>query len=95
MPLNSLKESVQTLSALLQQARKLRDADYPMPGAIERTELMIEDTVDNLRALVDALLDAHRRGDLDAMVKKDAEDLHGGDVAKKLRHLGEDENSIH
>ena len=73
MPLNSLRESIQTLSALLHQSRTLRLQQDPPAGALERLDVMTDETLETMRQLVDLLLEAHRRGDLDSMVKHDRE----------------------
>jgi hypothetical protein len=78
MPLHSLQESINTLSALLKQARRLRSQQDSPAGAAERLDLLADETIDSMRTLVTVLLDAHARGDLEAMVKKDADDPHGG-----------------
>ena len=75
MPLHSLLESVETLSVLVDQGRELRGRDDAAPGSQEKNDRMTDETLDNIRTLVRCIADAHQRGDLDAMVKRDAEEL--------------------
>lgn len=83
MPLNSLRESIQTLADLTRRSRELRQQpDLPI-GALEQVDRMMDETIDTMKTLVDVLLGAHRTGDLDAMVRRDHEESggSGGGVA--------------
>jgi hypothetical protein len=74
MPLRSLAESVDTLQQLIEQSRRLRSRDDTPEDAIEKVDRITDETLDNMKTLIAVLTDAHARGDLDAMVRKE-EDL--------------------
>lgn len=73
MPLHSLNESIETLAALLRQSRRLRETPDLPAGSLEKLDIMADETLETMRTLIRVLLDAHQKGDLDAMVKKDKE----------------------
>lgn len=80
MPLNSLRESIQTLADLTHRAREFRNrTDLPI-GALEQIDRMMDETIDTMKGLVDMLLGAHRSGTLDTMVRRDSEDSEGKGV---------------
>lgn len=75
MPLRSLVESVETLKDLIERSRKIRGrVDLP-PGTVERMDKMTDETLETVDSLLRILLDAHARGDLNGMLRKEASDI--------------------
>jgi hypothetical protein len=77
MPLNSLRESIQTLAELTRRSRELRQRNDLPIGALEQIDRMVDETIDTMKDLVDVLSGAHRTGDLDEMVRRDNEENSG------------------
>jgi hypothetical protein len=71
MPLRSLAESVDTLQQLIEQSRRLRSRDDTPEDAIQKVDRITDETLDNMKTLIAVLTDAHARGDLEAMVRKE------------------------
>ena len=77
MPLNSLRESIQTLADLTHRAREFRNrTDLPI-GTLEQIDRMMDETLETMKSLVEMLVGAHRSGSLDAMVRSASEDGEG------------------
>jgi hypothetical protein len=74
MPLLLLAESIETLASLIERERGLRGRDDVPPGAIKQIDRMTDETLESISSLLQIVLDAHARGDLDAMIKKEKEE---------------------
>jgi hypothetical protein len=75
MPLLLLAESIETLANLIEQERGLRGRDDVPPGAIKQIDRMTDETLESISSLLQIVVDAHARGDLEAMIEKEKEEL--------------------
>lgn len=71
MPLHSLVESVQTLTSLIERSREVRGREDLPAGTVEKIDRMTDETLETVASLLRIIVDAHARGDLDAMVRKE------------------------
>jgi hypothetical protein len=75
MPLHTLVESVQTLANLIERSRELRGrGDLPV-GTVEGVDRMTDETLDTVASLLRVVVEAHARGELDAIVRHEEMEL--------------------
>jgi hypothetical protein len=74
MPLYSLRDSVENLMIIMNQLQRVRSQREAPMANIVTLENALKETLETMHTLVDAVIDAHKRGDLEAMASKDHEE---------------------
>jgi hypothetical protein len=78
MPLHTLVDSVQTLANLIERSRELRGRIDLPNSTVEDVDRKTDETLNAVASLLRVIVEAHARGDLDAMVRKEEEGLRLG-----------------
>jgi hypothetical protein len=73
MPLNSLTEAINTLSALVQRSRIGRIRGELHNSELEAIDRLMDETLETIQGLLKVLREAQARGVLDKVVSQDSD----------------------